>query len=99
MPFNFTKKGKEIEFVALLVGNIVMQTEADTINCEQALPDFGTVVFEELQEFWDEDIEGPVQCICIQHLSRVFTDLLEGTKRSLKHTKFEHNIVFTSTNI
>jgi hypothetical protein len=45
---------------------------------------FGTVVLEKLQEFWYENVEGSIQCVAVQSLSRILANFLERTKSSLK---------------
>lgn len=38
------------------------------------------LVSEELQKLWYKNIEGPIECVAIQHFGRIFAYLLECTK-------------------
>lgn len=48
------------------------------------IPNFRTAVLEKLQEFGDHDVQRTIQHVTVQDLSRVFADLLQGSKRSLR---------------
>lgn len=47
------------------------------------IPNLRTAVLEKLQELRDHDVQRTIQHITVQNLSRVLTDLLQGSKRSL----------------
>lgn len=49
------------------------------------VPNLGTAVLEELKEFWYHNVEGSVQSVAVQQLRRVFADLLQCSKRALRH--------------
>lgn len=51
-------------------------------------PDLGTAVLKKLQEFGDHDVERPVQSITVEQLRRIFADLLQRSKGSLRHAKW-----------
>lgn len=44
-------------------------------------------MLEKLQELGDHDVQRTIQHVTVQDLSRVLTDLLQGSKRSLTDTK------------
>ena len=46
-------------------------------------PYFWAVVPEEMEELWDEVVEGPVEGVRVQHLCRVLADLLQSAERAL----------------
>ncbi len=50
-----------------------------------AVPDLGAAVLEELKEFRNHDVEGSVQSVAVQQLRRVLADLLQRSKRALRH--------------
>ena len=49
------------------------------------VPYLGTAVLEELKEFGDHNVEGSVQSVAVQQLRRVLADLLQCSKRALRH--------------
>ena len=51
------------------------------------IPNLGAVVLEKLQELGNHDVKRTIQHVAIQDLSRVFTDLLQGSKSSLRGSK------------
>lgn len=50
-----------------------------------SIPYLGAAVLEELEEFGDHDVEGPVESVAVQQLRRVLADLLQCSKRALRH--------------
>ena len=46
-------------------------------------PYFWAVVPEEVEELWDEVVEGPVEGVRVEHLRRVLADLLQSAERAL----------------
>lgn len=42
-------------------------------------------MLEELKEFRNHKVEGPVQSVTVQQLRRVLADLLQRTERALRH--------------
>lgn len=49
-------------------------------------------MLEKLQELGDHDVQRTIQHVAVQDLSRVLTDLLQGSKRSLRDkTKRKNN--------
>lgn len=53
--------------------------------CPSSIPYLGAAVLEELEEFGDHDVERPVESIAVQQLRRVLADLLQCSKRALRH--------------
>lgn len=51
-------------------------------------PDLGTAVLKKLQEFGDHDVERPVQSVTVEQLRRIFADLLQRSKGSLRDAKW-----------
>lgn len=49
------------------------------------VPNLGAAVLEELKEFRYHNVEGSVQSVTVQQLRRVFADLLQCSKRALRH--------------
>lgn len=49
------------------------------------VPNLGAAVLEELKEFRNHNVEGSVQRIAVQQLRRVLADLLQCSKRALRH--------------
>lgn len=49
------------------------------------VPYLGAAVLEELKEFRDHDVERPVESVAVQQLRRVLADLLQCSKRALRH--------------
>lgn len=49
------------------------------------VPNLGAAVLEELKEFRYHNVEGPVQSVAVQQLRRVLADLLQCSKRALRH--------------
>lgn len=54
---------------------------------KNVIPNFRTAVFEKLQKLGDHDIQRSIQHVAVQNLSRVLTDLLQGSKCSLREIK------------
>lgn len=48
------------------------------------IPNLRTAVLEKLQELGDHDVQRTIQHVTVQDLGRVLTDLLQGSKRSLR---------------
>ena len=46
---------------------------------------FGAAVFEKLQELWDENVEGPVELIRVQHLGIILAHFLQCPEGTLHH--------------
>lgn len=50
-----------------------------------SVPYLGAAVLEELKEFGDHNVEGSVQSVTVQQLRRVLANLLQCSKRALRH--------------
>ena len=49
------------------------------------VPNLGAAVLEELEEFGDHNVERSVQSVAVEQLRRVLADLLQCSKRALRH--------------
>lgn len=43
------------------------------------------IVLEKLQELWNQKVQRPVKNLRVEHIGRVFADLLQGAKGSLRN--------------
>lgn len=68
-----------------------------TINTAVPIPDLGAAVLEELEEFGDHDAERPVESVAVQQLRRVLADLLQCSKRALRHGHTHREAVKSKT--
>lgn len=55
------------------------------------IPNLRTAVLEKLQELGDHDVQRTIQHVTVQDLSGVLTDLLQGSKRSLRDKMNKNN--------
>lgn len=55
------------------------------------IPNLRTAVLEKLQELGDHDVQRTIQHVTVQDLSGVLTDLLQGSKRSLRDEMCKNN--------
>ena len=63
------------------------------------LPDLGAAVLEELEELWYHDVEGSVQSVAVQQLRRVLADLLQCSKRALRHGHTQRGCQIKNANV
>lgn len=45
----------------------------------------GGIVFEELQELGNHEVERAIECVAVEHVRRVLADLLERAERTFHH--------------